>query len=298
MNREPDLLAWIAERRILAGDGAMGTALQSASLPPGGCPEAWNLERPEVIEAVMRGYVEAGAEILETNSFGGSPEKLAAYGLSARCAEINRAAAEIGSRAAGGRALVVGSIGSTGVLLDPLGPLGHEAAFEGFRRQAEALAEGGVSAFCVETMIDLNEAILAVGAAARTGLPVMGSMTFESTPRGFFTVMGADVARSARELEAAGACVVGTNCGTGPAGMIEIVRSLRSETRLPILVQPNAGIPLLLGDRVHYPETPEGFASHVGAFVQAGASVVGGCCGTTADHIRALGEEVRRIRGS
>jgi len=295
---ERDLIAWLDRLGLLACDGAMGTALQDAGVPAGGCLELLNLERPETVRAVNQGHLEAGAELLQTNSFGGSPARLAAHGLEDRCAEINRAAASIARRVAGSRALAVGSIGPTGLLLEPLGPLSARQAVDGFRCQSAALAEGGCDALIVETMTDLDEAALAVEAAAATGLPVLASMTFEVTPRGIFTMFGASPERAATELEAAGACALGANCGTGPASMIEMIRALRARTSLPLIAQPNAGIPALARGELQYPETPAGFASHVASLVEAGATIVGGCCGTTAEHVRAFAKEVRRLRGS
>lgn len=298
MSANRNLVSWLSRRRLLAGDGAMGTMLQAAGLPAGACPEVWNVERPEVVESILRSYRKAGAELLETNTFGGSPAKLGAYGLAERCAELNRAAAESARRAAGDDALVVGSIGPTGQLLEPLGPLAEAEAQDGFRKQAEALAEGGADVLCVETMTDLAEALLALRAARTTGLPVLVTMTYETTPRGYFTIMGVDPVRAARELEAAGAAGVGTNCGTGPESMVDLVRQLRQATALPILVQPNAGLPELAGDTLRYPATPEAMAAFVVPLVEAGATIVGGCCGTTPDHVRAIAQVIRRLRES
>jgi 5-methyltetrahydrofolate--homocysteine methyltransferase len=290
------LMSWLSRLTLLVGDGAMGTALQEGGAPPGGCLERLNLEDPGAVAAVHQGHLDAGAEILQTNSFGGHPARLAAHGLGNRCEEINRAAAAITRGVAGSRALVVGSIGPTGLLLEPLGPLGAAQALEGFRRQATALAEGGCDALLVETMTDLDEATLAVTAAAATRLPVMATLSFEILPRGIFTVFGATPERAAIELDSAGACVIGTNCATGPASMIEVVRALRAARDLPILVQPNAGIPSLADGRLAYPDSPEGFASHIETLVRAGATLFGGCCGTTPAHVRAVAGEVRRLR--
>lgn len=294
--KDRDLLAWLERGRLLAADGAMGTALQMSGLPPGGCPEIWNLERPEAVAAVSRSYLEAGAEILQTNSFGGSPARLAAHGHEDRCAEVNRAASEIARGAAGSHALVAGSIGPTGLLLQPHGPLAPDRALEGFRAQAEALAGGGCDAFAVETMTDLREAILAVRASAATGLPVVACMTFELTPRGVFTIFGDSPQRTATELRDAGAAILGANCGTGPGPMMEIVATLRAATRLPISVRPNAGTPVIQAGLIRYPETPQSMASHVEPLVEAGASIIGGCCGTGPEHVRALAEAVRASR--
>jgi 5-methyltetrahydrofolate--homocysteine methyltransferase len=274
----------------------MGTGLQDAGLPPGESPERWNLTRPDVVEAILSSCLEAGSELIETNSFGGSPHKLAQFGLAERCGEINRTAAETARAVAGDRALVLGSMGSTGTLLQPLGSLEEKSAFEGFRLQAEALVEGGVDALCVETMVDLREALIAVSAAGGTGLPVLASLVFESTPRGLFTIMGDDVATAARELGRAGACVIGANCVAGPGAMEEILIAFRRECALPLLAQPNAGIPVPSPGGVIYPEGPREMAAAVPALVEAGAAVIGGCCGTTPEHIRMISEKVRSLR--
>jgi 5-methyltetrahydrofolate--homocysteine methyltransferase len=287
---------WLAERRLLCCDGGMGSLLLAAGLAPGGCPELWNDERPEVVEQIMRDYLDAGAELVETNTFGGNAERLEEFGLKDRCEELNHAAAEVGRRAVGEEAILVGSIGPTGKLLEPLGLLAPDLARDGFARQARALVNGGVDVLCVETMTDLAEAVLAVEAAASTGIPVMAIMTFDATPHGPHTIMGNPAPDCARKLEAAGAAVIGTNCGTGPETMLEFVRSLRSATRLPILVQPNAGLPEIRSGEAVYPQGPTSMASFVGALVEAGAAIVGGCCGTTPEHIRAIAQEVQRLR--
>jgi len=274
----------------------MGTELQAAGLPAGGCPEAWNAERPEAVAAVSRAYVDAGARFLITNTFGGSPAKLAAYGLEAECEALNRSGAACAREAAGEAALVLGSMGSAGALLEPYGTLSAQDARAGFATQAAALAAGGADALLVETMIDLTEATLAIEAARETGLPVLATMTFDETPRGWFTVMGVDVPRAAAALAEAGASVVGTNCGLGPEGMVEIVRIYATETALPILVQPNAGLPEVSGTEIRYPATPDLFASFVPSLVEAGATLVGGCCGTTPDHVREAARAMRSLR--
>lgn len=292
-----DLLVWLFERRILVADGAMGTALLSAGAPPGGCLEMLNLERPEAVAAVHRGHLEAGAEILQTNSFGASPARLATHGLEGRCAEINAAAVRLAREVAGADALVAGSIGPTGMVLEPLGALSARDALDGFRRQAAALAGAGCDLLVVETMTDLAEAALAVEACASTGLPVIASMTFETTPRGIFTVYGVTPERAAAGLVAAGARVVGTNCGTGPSSILETVRALRAATDRPLIAKPNAGLPSATGGALVHPESPGVFAAHVAPLVEAGAVIVGGCCGATSAHVRAVAEEVRRVRG-
>ena len=297
MSPPRQLSAWLERHGVLVGDGGMGTMLQEAGLGPGACPELWNVERPDDVAAVSRRYAEAGAQLVQTNTFGGSPQKLAAYGLQDRCGELNRAGAALARRGAADKALVVGSMGPTGKLLEPFGELTEAGALEGFGRQARALRDGGADVLCVETMIDLQEALLALRAARETGLPVMVTLTFEETPRGFFTVMGADIPSSARALAEGGAAAVGTNCGVGPETMIEMVRTFRAQTSLPILVQPNAGLPVVRASGVHYPQTAEDMARHVRPFVETGATIIGGCCGTTPGHVAALRAAVSSLRG-
>ena len=286
----------VAEQGLLTGDGGMGSLLMEAGLGAGACPELYNVDRPDVVEQICRDYCEAGAQLLQTNSFGASPAKLSGYGLAERCEELNRAAAAIARRAAGADVLVIGSIGPTGQLLEPFGPLSAVEALEGFRRQARALAEGGVDLLCVETMTDLEEAKLAVTAACETGLEVIATMTFDATPDGPHTIMGNPAAQCATVLVEAGAAAVGTNCGTGPETMIGFVRALRSAVDAPLLVQPNAGLPELRAGEVCYPESPGSMAGFVERLVEAGATIVGGCCGTTPRHIRAIRREIDRLR--
>ena len=292
-----DLLEWIERLGLLVGDGAMGTQLQGRGLAPGECPEAWNLQRPGQVEAVHAGYLEAGAELLQTNSFGGSPRKLGVHGLTGKCREINRAAAEMARRVAGHRALVLGSIGPTGELLEPVGCLTEEEALSGFRRQAAALAEGGADALCVETMIDLREAVLATRAARATGLPVLVTLVFEAAPGGFFTIMGDAAVGAAGEIRSQGAAVVGANCVTGTEAMAGIIRSLRAGCECPVMIQPNAGLPVVGEGGVVYPQGPQEMAAAIPTLVAAGARIVGGCCGTTPGHVRRIAAEVRRLRG-
>lgn len=292
MNLKRDLLSWIRDRRILVGDGAMGTMLQNAGLEQGACPEVWNLEHPVVVQEIMQSYLDVGSEILETNTFGGSPQKLECYGLASQCSKINREGARIGREIVGEKALILGSMGSSGILLEPLGPLSEKAAFEGFKIQAQALAAGGADALCVETMIDLNEATAAVRAACETGLPVVATMTFESTPRGYYTVMGIDVKNAALRLAEAGAAVIGANCGTGGTDMVKIARLFREHTDRPLIFQSNAGLPVIEAGNICYPETPEMMASFAIEMAKIGVSIIGGCCGSTPAHIRAVAKEI------
>ena len=271
------------------GDGALGTMLIARGLPSGQPPERWTLERPHVIEEIARAYAEAGAELITTNSFGGSPIRLRIHGLDARVEELNAGAVVLARSGAEGRAHVIGSIGPTGQLLKPLGSLESGTVSDGFRRQAAALAGAGVDGFCVETMTDIEEAVLAVEAVKieAPGVPVFATLTFDQTPRGAFTVMGVSVARACARLEQAGADAVGANCGTGPEAMLAVARQFAETTTLPLVFQPNAGLPQHVSGRLVYPQRPDAFAVNL-AQLATHATILGGCCGTTPEHIAAL----------
>jgi len=280
----------LAEKKVLLADGAMGTRLQGAGLKPGEAPEILNLTRPEIPCSIAAEYIDAGSDLVHTNSFGGSPLKLAAHGLAGRCEEINLAAAAAAVNGVAGRGLVSGSIGPCGRLLKPYGDVDPAEVLDGFRIQAAALVAGGVDLLTIETMTDLAEAVLAVK-AAREALghrAVLASLTFDPTPRGWFTIMGNDVAAAAGELAAAGADAVGSNCGQGTEGMLSVALDFGQVTDLPLLIQANAGLPVLEAGEVHYPETPADMAAHLPDLVNAGVKIIGGCCGTSPDHIVAL----------
>jgi 5-methyltetrahydrofolate--homocysteine methyltransferase len=280
---------------VLIADGAMGSFLMERGLEPGEAPESFNLERPDVLREVAGSYLEAGAEIVQTNTFGGSALKLAAYGLDDRTEEINRLAAGAVREVVGDRAYVSGSCGPSGATLRPYGDAGPDDVRESFRRQISALVEAGVDVLCIETMTDLNEARLAVEAARgiSADVPVMATMTFDATRRGFYTIMGVDIPSAAAGLLEAGANLVGSNCGNGIENMVAIAREFRACTDAPLLIQSNAGLPQLIDGRVTYGETPEFMAEKARELVDAGVQVVGGCCGTTPEHIRAIRRALR-----
>lgn len=280
---------------VLIADGAMGSFLMERGLQPGECPESFNLRMPEVLSEIAGLYLDAGAEVVQTNTFGGSPLKLAAYGLGDRTEEINRTAVNAVRDVVGDRAYVSGSCGPSGQTLRPYGDAEPSDVRDGFRRQMAALVEAGVDVLCIETMIDLAEAKLAVEAARSVSpsIPVMATMTFDSTPRGFFTVMGNDIASAARDLVEAGADLVGSNCGNGVENMIAIAREFRARTDAPMLIQSNAGLPTMKDGRVTYDETPEFMAEKALELLDLGVEVVGGCCGTTPEHTRALRSRLR-----
>jgi 5-methyltetrahydrofolate--homocysteine methyltransferase len=275
---------------VLVADGAMGTMLMSGGLKSGDCPERINLDRPELLSDIARLYGTAGADVVQTNTFGGSPLKLAQYDLEDRTEEINAAAVRAVKNAVGPNVLVSGSCGPCGRLLEPYGDANPDDVEASFARQMSALVEAEVDVLCIETMMDLVEAQIAVRTAKKIApsVPVMATMTFDSTQRGFFTIMGVSVADAAVGLADVGADIVGSNCGNGTADMVKIAAEFRQHTDLPLLIQPNAGLPKVERGLLVYPETPEFMASHVTAMIEAGVNIIGGCCGSTPDHIAAI----------
>ncbi len=285
-----ELTERIEKHEILLVDGAMGTMLLGRGLTPGDCPESLNLTRPGVLEAIAGLYLDAGADILETNTFGASPMKLSQYDLEDRTEEINEAAVRAVRGVVGERAFVAGCCGPSGRLLKPHGDTDPEVIYAGFRRQLECLIGAGVDAVIVETMMDLTEASIVVRAAkdVSPGIPVTATMTFDTTPRGSYTVMGVTVEQAAAGLREAGADAVGANCGHGIETMVAIAREFRSCIETPLIVQSNAGLPEVKDGVAVHGETPEFMADKANGLLDAGVSLIGGCCGTTPEHIRAL----------
>ena len=283
--------------RVLVSDGAWGTFLHQKGLQTGTCPEQWCVDHPEEVGDIASSYIEAGSDMVETNSFGGSSFKLEHYGLSDRTAEFNEAAARISSMAAGGDKWVIASIGPTGKMLIT-GDVTREELYDGFKEQAVALEKGGADAICIETMSDIDEAVQAVKAAREnTDLEVICTFTFERTIQGDYrTMMGVSPAEAARAAMEAGADIIGTNCGNGFERMIDIVKEIRTVSPdIPVLVHANAGLPKNIDGVDVFPDTPEQMASLVQDLVDAGANIIGGCCGTTPDHIRAIKQAVDRL---
>jgi 5-methyltetrahydrofolate--homocysteine methyltransferase len=284
------LLERIHAGEVLLSDGAMGTMLIARGLKSGESPEAFNLSRPEVLQEIARLYLEAGAEMVQTNTFGANPLKLAAYGLADRTEEINRAAVRAVREAVDDRAYVMACCGTSGKLLKPYGDTEPEVVEASFERQIRALVEAGIDAVNIETMIDLAEAVVAVKAARHVApdLPLCATMTFDRRKKGFHTVMGNTIAQAAEGLANAGADIIGSNCGNGIEPMVNIAREFRAASGLPISIRPNAGLPEIVNAEPFYPETPEFMAARLPDLLAAGVSIVGGCCGTTPKHIRAF----------
>ena len=289
---------------ILIGDGAMGTMLEAVGLTPGSCRELWNVEQPDKVAAVHRAYVEAGSDIIETNTFfGGNRIQLTKWGLDERVQEFNQAAVRLAKQAADYDVIVSVSMGPTGEILAPLGNLDPAEAADAFREQALAAAAAGADVATIETFYALDEIKLAVEAAVEAGLPVMATMTFEPSGR---TMMGVKPADAARALVDYGATVIGANCGTGPEPMLAVAEAMLAATDRPVMVQPNAGMSRLVGGKTVFPETPESMAEYAERFARLGVSIIGGCCGTgvriiggccgtTPDHIRAMAQRVKAL---
>lgn len=291
MTRE-ELYKRIEERPLIL-DGATGSNLQKAGMPTGVCPELWIMEHEEALIRLQEKYVEAGTDILYAPTFSGNREKLKEYGLSDRTEEINKRLVAISKKAAKDRALVAGDMTMTGVALEPVGPMKLEELIDIYKEQARCLFEAGVDLFVVETMMSLAETRAAVIAIREVcDLPVMASMTFQEDGR---TLYGTDPVTAVVVLQSIGADVIGVNCSTGPEQMLPVVRKMKEYADVPLLVKPNAGLPELVEGETIYPMSAEEFASFGPAFVEAGAGLLGGCCGTTPEHIAQLAGRVRGL---
>ena len=291
MTRTETLFARLAAGEVLLADGAIGTLLQSAGLPPGKSPEVWVVEQPDQIRALHRSYLEAGSDLILTCTFGGTRFRLAAHGLADRVLEVNRRAAELAREEAGSDLFVAGDMGPTGQLLQPLGSLTFEEATAAYAEQATGLAEGGADFLLIETLSDLGEARAAIqGARHGTDLPIVCTFSFDTHGR---TMMGV---KPETVMEQIGPLVegVGANCGSDPAEFVPILETMRAVAPGALLwAKPNAGLPRLVDDMVTYDSTPTYMAQIARALCQAGAQVIGGCCGTTPDHIQAMAQAVK-----
>jgi 5-methyltetrahydrofolate--homocysteine methyltransferase len=268
-------------------DGGWGTELQSAGLGAGECPDSWNLSHPEDVQRVARQYVEAGSALILTNTFRANRIALQSFGLADQVADINRAGTILSLAAAQNKATVFASMGPTGKLL-MTGDITDDEARIAFTEQAKILASAGAEGIVLETFSDITELTIAISAAKETGLPVVASMAYDSGKDHDRTMMGTTPEDAARSMEQAGADVIGANCGTGIEAYVPICLRLRKASTLPLWIKPNAGLPEMVGERTVYRQTPEEFALHALALRNAGASFIGGCCGTTPEFIREL----------
>lgn len=280
----------IGNKSILLCDGAWGTFMQATGLKPGECPELWNITHRNEVLRIAESYVNAGSDIIETNSFGGNRFKLANYGLADRVHELNKAAAEISREAAGNERYVAGCVGPTGKMLI-MGDVTEDELYQAFREQSLALEEGGADIIIIETMTALDEAVIAAKAAREnTGCTVICTMTFDGdTASGFNTMMGVSPSEMVVALKEAGAHVIGSNCGNGIENMIGILKEIRkTDPSVPVIIQANAGVPEYIDGKTVFRESPEMMASFVPALIKEGVNIIGGCCGTTPDHIKAI----------
>lgn len=282
---------------ILVADGATGTSYQQMGLPLGVAPEEWIETDPDKVVGLHRAFIEAGADIILTDSFGGTPLRLRETSFAGRAGELNRRAALLARQAASaaGDVLIAGSMGPTGMLMEPLGELTEAAAADAYAQQAQGLAEGGVDLLLLETFFALDEALAAIQGIRRVStLPLAVSFSFDQGTR---TMMGLSATKMAEAIAPLGVAALGANCGRSLDDMVKITRELaEAGTGLPLWIKPNAGLPRMDGDTARYGTTPEIMAEYTRRFIELGASIVGGCCGTSPDHLRAIASVARRGR--
>ena len=276
--------------KVIVGDGGWGSMIMQHGLKHGEAPEAVNLSNPGILNEIAGLYLEAGAEIITTNTFGATMLRLQSYALDDKADEINLKGVEIIRNAVGEKAYVSASVGPTSQLIAPYGKTTPDEVYSNFERQIRELLAAGPDMICVETMTDLQEAVLAVKAARSLSaeIPIMATMTFNEKPRGFFTMMGVSIEKAAQGLEAAGANIIGSNCGNGIEKMVKIAAEFKKHSSLPIAIQANAGLPIMQDGKTVYPETPDFMAEQTLKLLEIGVQIIGGCCGTTPEHIRAL----------
>ncbi|MBN2216076.1 MAG: homocysteine S-methyltransferase family protein [Pirellulales bacterium] len=279
----------------LVTDGAWGTELQRRGLGIGECPDAWNLSHPDKVHEVAAAYVAAGSDVILTNTFGANRLMLGRHGLADQLAQINTSGVQISREAAGARARVFASMGPTGVML-LMGDVSREEVEAAFAEQAETIAAAGADAVVIESMSDPDEARLAIRAVRAAGLPVVACLVFDSGAQRDQTMMGTTPEQAAEWLTAEGADCVGANCGNGIDRFVPICRRLHAATNVPIWIKANAGLPKMVDGQACYSQKPDEFAAHVPALLEAGASFIGGCCGTTPEFIAAIKQKMAETR--
>ena len=278
----------IESNELVILDGGWGTELDLLGLEPGVCPELWNIENPKAVEQVAKNYVDIGSQIVLTNTFGGSPLKLKKFGLETKVEEINKAGVQLSKKAAGELAYVFASVGPTGEFIEPLGDFTAEGLTQVFEQQIAALIAGGADAILIETMSDLDEIECAIAATRKLDakIPIAVSLTFEKGINGFATMMGVTPQMACERLS--NVDIIGANCGNGPETMIELIAEIAQCTKLPIWARANAGLPILENGKTIFPASPQEMGAAAPKMVQAGARFIGGCCGTTPQHIQAM----------
>jgi 5-methyltetrahydrofolate--homocysteine methyltransferase len=297
-DHRPDLLA-LARRRVVLYDGGMGTMLFARGLVDGESPEVWNWERPRDVEEVYRAYYEAGSDVVQTNTFGGTPIKLSERDLQDRTHEANLLAARSLRAVCPPGRFAAGDVGPIGKFMQPMGEFTREEFEASFEAQIRGLVEGGVDLISIETMYSLQEAICALRAAKKVAsLPVVVCMTFDRNPRGFYTLMGETVATCLKALRDEGADIVGSNCSHGSPVFVELARVIRDATDLPVILQPNRGKPVLEREAMAYKQTAEEFVADMETIAALGINVLGGCCGTTPEFIARLHHALAPRRGA
>jgi 5-methyltetrahydrofolate--homocysteine methyltransferase len=288
------ILKALESGKVLISDGAWGTALHALGLEVGACPEIWNLEHRDKVRSIAQSYIDAGSDMVLTNTFGAHPIRLKHYNLQDKAWELNEAGASISREAAGDDHFVLGSIGPSAAIV-MMGDYPEEEIYDGFRIQVQAMAKGGADAVLIETMSEVAEAVLAIKAAKEfTDLEVICTFTYQKTVQGYYrTMMGVSPDEMVKATIKAGADIIGANCGVGFDQMYEVVQAIRKvNKKVPLLVHANAGMPIVVNAKTVFPETAEMMAPKIKDMVKAGVNIIGGCCGTTPDHIKAFRREV------
>lgn len=291
MNKISDI---VYKGRLLTSDGAWGTYLFKKGLASGNCPEEWNLTHYDDVYDIAKSYVDAGSDIISTNSFGSNLFKLSQYNLDKKILEICQTSVEISRKAAGEEKYVMASLGPTGKFLI-MGDVTSQELYNSFKQQAIAFEKGGADAVCIETFYALDEAEQAISAVKEnTSLEIICTFTFDRSDYGFKTLMGVTPQQMTESLILCGADIIGANCGSGFDDMVEIVKKIREvSARIPIIIQANAGLPIFENNQLIYSETPDKIKEIIPRLIDAGANIIGGCCGTTPDHIKVISEIVK-----